>query len=86
MNSTKIQLLAAAAVAGLVGANGAQAAGVSYPSVDVQGNGASSIIVVLNKTENCLGGPNNQMGFGADGSTQTFPAHDYEPVSPTTVR
>ena len=84
MNSMKIQLLAAAAVAGLLGANSAQAAGANYPSVDLQGNGASSIVVVLNKTEGCLGGPNNPTGFGADGSTQTFPAHNYQPVSPTT--
>lgn len=85
MNIMKAQLLTAAAVAGLVGATSGQAAGVTYPAVDIQGNGASSIIVVLNKTLQCLGNPDAPIGFGADGSTQAFPPHDYVPVSPTTA-
>lgn len=82
MNIVKAQFLAAAAVAGLVGANSAQAAGVVYPSVDLQGNGTSSIVVVLNKTLQCLGNPDAPIGE-ANGFVQPYPAHNYQPLSPS---
>lgn len=81
MKTFKIQLLAATA-ATLFATAGAQAAVVVYPVADIHGNGASSIIGVLDKTQQCLG-VDNQIGLGATGGLQTFPAHLYSPVLPT---
>lgn len=81
MKSFKIQLMAATA-ATMLSATAAQAAGVVYQATDLQGNGASSIVVVLNKTLQCLGNPDAPIGF-TDGTTQSFTPHIYAPVTPS---
>ena len=84
MKIIKTQLMTAAAVAGLVGATGAQAATPNvYPAASLHGNGASSVAVVLPKTLNCLGGTNNPLGIN-NNTVQAVPDHNYVPVSPTT--
>lgn len=78
----KSQLLAAASLAGLFAATPAHAL-PDYPAAEIRGNGASAIANVMTKTLNCLGGPNNDVGFSATGTTQNLTEHYYRPVSPT---
>lgn len=80
----KFTLLAASTAIGMIPAVNAYAATNTYPTAQIQGNGASSIVNVLNQTENCFGNvPNKPAGFN-DGTTVTVPDHVYTPVSPTT--
>jgi ABC-type phosphate transport system substrate-binding protein len=86
MKTYKTLLLTATSAAGLMCAAGASAATTLavYPAAEIHGNGASSIIVDLNKSLQCLGNPDAPIGFGADGSTKSFTPHLYKPISPTT--
>lgn len=80
MTNSKTLLMAAVSAAAFV-PTAASAAGFAYPAATVEGNGASSIVVVLNKTERCLGAK-TAIGF-TDGTTVAYPDHSYTPVTPS---
>ncbi len=98
MQSLRINLLAAAAVAGIVSGQ-AQAAEVDYAAADLHGNGASAPAVVVVKLMNCYAGKKdfpsafpNAPSFGATdgynhlgvvGGFSEIPEHVYNPVKPT---
>lgn len=94
MKMLKTQLMAAAAVAGLASATGAQAVVINYDAATIHGNGASSISSVLVQTLDCLGGDpltktvagNTAEPLGlTTPAVKYIPAHNYVPVSPTTA-
>lgn len=81
MKTLKSHLLAATTLVAFFAPTSAQATAVAYTPVTVDGNGASSIIVVLNKAERCLG-TKNPIGF-TNGTSTAYPDHVYSPISPT---
>jgi ABC-type phosphate transport system substrate-binding protein len=80
----KLALFAGSTAIALVSTANAFAADNIYPTAKISGNGASSVSAVITQELNCFGGPNNDLGFGSDGSTQNLPEHVYIPTSPTT--